>query len=95
MRRQFFLGYPTDCRAAQGARFGLGFRQSAAEETQVNRFLRIRVRQAFHQILHDYVNSKFLPEFTVEAILERLARFTLAAGELPEPGEVGCRAVAG
>lgn len=83
---ELMRGDPAERRTAQGP--GLVLSPRAAEETQMNTPAGIVVIDGFHQFDDINLHAQLLPELTLQALLESLARLALASGELPEPGQM-------
>jgi hypothetical protein len=49
------------------------------------------VRERFHQVADLRLNAQFLGQFTMEALLEGLARLAFAARKFPQASQVNIR----
>lgn len=83
---KFFAPYPTHRRTINRLRF-VG-KPPATEEPQVNRLLRIVVRQRLNEFKYIHIAAKFFAQFTAEALFEGFARFTLPTGKFPQAAKM-------
>lgn len=83
---QLFRTNPSNRLAADGSRFMV--QEGTTEKSQLDGFLRIPMRDGFHQLAYAHLDTQFLPEFTPQAFLIRFPRLTFTAGKLPQPAQM-------
>ena len=84
---QFRFDHPLQSVAAQ--RLRLAANQPADKKFQADGLLRIVVGDGFKEFADGDGHAEFLVDFAGEALLEGFVRFAFAAGEFPQPAQMG------
>ena len=84
--REFLTAHPAQISAVN--RLRLMRQPAAAEELQVDGFLRVGVRDGLDEFEHFNVAAEFLAQLTAKALLEGFARLAFTAGKFPQPAKM-------
>src|SRR5438552_3842599 len=79
--------YPFESRAAK--RLGFVLSPPALEELQVHRLFGVFMRDTLDELSDRHLDSKFFPQFPLQALLKSLVRLAFATWELPSTTKMG------